>query len=72
MWILLCNGWDTLFRNNSLLTYPQCIIFLFLDNLSASISKVMIDFIYKIHYNIELCYGIKLLGGVIDETYLAT
>ena len=27
MWILLCNGWDTLFRNNSLLTYPQCIIF---------------------------------------------
>ena len=32
----------------------------------------MIDFIVMIHYNIELCYGIKLLGGVIDETYLAT
>ncbi len=34
--------------------------------------KVMFDFLLNIYYNIELCYGIRLLGGVIDETYLAT
>lgn len=53
--------------NFSLLTYPQWITFAY-----TYIQKVMIDFIVRIHYNIELCYGIKLLGGVIDETYLAT
>ena len=53
--------------NFSLLTYPQWITFAY-----TYIQKVMIDFIVMIHYNIELCYGIKLLGGVIDETYLAT